>query len=80
MCSYIQKAVLQPTWYWKLANLTIDCSDQTLPFLGFSTKFQLEHPELIKRKNELCGGDGFFGQKNWRKIWPKNGLKWPKDA
>ena len=34
----------------------------------------------IHEKKELCGGDGFFGKKNWRKIWPKNGLKWPKIA
>ena len=32
---------------------------------------------VIHEKKELCGGDGFFGKKNWGKIWPKNGLKWP---
>ena len=35
---------------------------------------------IIHGKKDLCGGDGFFGKKNWRKIWPKNGLKWPKMA
>jgi len=35
---------------------------------------------IIHPKNELCGGDGFFGKKNWWKIWPKIGLKWPKIA
>ena len=34
----------------------------------------------IHEKNEFCGGDGFFGKNNWRKIWPKNGLIWPKIA
>ena len=34
----------------------------------------------IHGKNEWCGGDSFFGKRNWRKIWPKNGLKWPKIA
>ena len=32
------------------------------------------------QKNEFCGGDGYLGKKKWRKIWPKNGLKWPKMA
>jgi len=31
----------------------------------------------IHPKNEFCGWDG---KKNWRKIWPKNGLKLPKIA
>ena len=35
----------------------------------------------IHSKNEFCGGYGYLGKKNWRKIWPKmaqNGLKMPK--
>ena len=24
----------------------------------------------IHPKNEFCGGDGFFGKKNWQKLWP----------
>ena len=32
---------------------------------------------VIHGKKDLCGGDG---KKNWRKIWPKNGLKSPKIA
>ena len=39
-----------------------------------------EEDGYIHEKKELCGGDGFFGKKNWRKIWPKNGLKSPKIA
>ena len=35
---------------------------------------------IIHEKNEFCGGDGFFGKKNWQKIWPKNGLKGTKIA
>ena len=34
----------------------------------------------IHEKKDFCGGDGYLGKKNWRKIWPKNGLKWPKIA
>ena len=37
-----------------------------------------EEDGYIHEKKELCGGDGFFGKKNWRKIWPKNGLKLQK--
>ena len=34
--------------------------------------------DAIHAKNKWCGENGFFGRKkNWRKIWPKNGLKWP---
>ena len=36
--------------------------------------------KYIHEKKDFCGGDGFFGKKKWRKIWPKNGLKWPKIA
>ena len=37
-------------------------------------------PGTIHSKNEICGGYGYMDKKNWRKIWPKNGLKWPKNA
>ena len=34
----------------------------------------------IHEKKDFCGGDRYPGKKNWWKIWPKNGLKWPKIA
>ena len=35
---------------------------------------------LIHEKKDFCGGDGCLGKNNWRKIWPKIGLKLPKIA
>ena len=32
------------------------------------------------RKTSDVAGMAFLAKKNWRKIWPKNGLKWPKIA
>ena len=39
-----------------------------------------EEDGYIHEKKELCGGDGFFGKKNWRKIWPKIAKIWPKNG
>ena len=36
--------------------------------------------KYIHAKTQFCGGDGYLDKKNWRKIWPKNGLKSPKIA
>jgi hypothetical protein len=30
------------------------------------------------RKKSDVAGMAFLAKNNWRKIWPKNGLKWPK--
>ena len=30
------------------------------------------------RKTSSVAGMAFLAKNNWRKIWPKNGLKWPK--
>ena len=42
--------------------------------------FHIREDEAIHEKKDFCGGDGYLGKKNWRKIWPKNGIKWPKMA
>ena len=36
------------------------------------------HPYMQKTSD--VAGLAFLAKKNWRKIWPKNGLKWPKMA
>ena len=32
------------------------------------------------RKTSSVAGLTIWAKKNWRKIWPKNGLKWPRNA
>ena len=36
-------------------------------------------PPYMQKMSDVAG-TGFLAKKNWRKIWPKNGLKWPKMA
>ena len=34
--------------------------------------------EAYMRKKTFVAETVIWAKKNWRKIWPKNGLKWPK--
>ena len=49
-----------------------------LTFQNFCPKPAEWELTSIHAKNEFCGGDGYLGKKKWRKIWPKNRLKWSK--
>ena len=68
-----------PTWPARLASGCLN-SKQIQP-----TASQAGHKTPLiffpyMRKTSDVAEMAFFAKKNWRKIWPKNGLKWPKIA
>ena len=49
-------------------------------FIKNQNVYDNDDDDGIHAKNEWCGEKDFFGKKNWRKIQPKKGIKWPKMA